>query len=50
MHQDVAYAFEDVVGLYEDWTSVNPSIAIMHMIALISGRVFVGPELNRNSG
>lgn len=31
-----------------DWTAVQPMAVVMRIIALVSGRVFAGPQLNRS--
>ena len=31
-----------------DWTGITPAYSALRVVALASGRVFVGPELNRN--
>ncbi|KUI57329.1 Ent-kaurene oxidase [Cytospora mali] len=48
MQEEISYAFEGTVGKCKDWTPVSPQAAVMRIIALVSGRIFVGPELNRN--
>lgn len=32
----------------EDWTEVNINRVIMRVVAMASGRIFIGPELSRN--
>jgi cytochrome P450 len=48
MQAEIAYAFEQGVGACKEWTPIVPLDSVMRIIALVSGRIFVGPELNRN--
>lgn len=49
MEDEIAYAFNESVGLCKDWTVISPQAAVMRIIALVSGRIFVGPGLNRDA-
>lgn len=45
---EVTYAVESSIGPCDDWTAVSVHHQALRMVALLTGRAFVGPELNRN--
>jgi hypothetical protein len=45
---EVEQAFKEEIPECEDWTSISIYMKLVHMVAKITGRVFVGPELCRN--
>ncbi|KAH8599968.1 putative cytochrome P450 [Bisporella sp. PMI_857] len=48
LQEEIAYAFSENIGECKNWTEIYPHRAIMRMVALVSGRIFAGPALNRN--
>lgn len=48
MQEEIAYSFQETVGQCKYWTPVSPQAVVMRIIALVSGRIFVGAGLNRN--
>ncbi|KAK0762080.1 hypothetical protein N5P37_004881 [Trichoderma harzianum] len=47
IQDETKYAFKEL-NIQSEWTSVNINSAMLRMIALISGRVFVGSPLSRS--
>ncbi|KAH6674967.1 cytochrome P450 [Halenospora varia] len=48
LSDETVHAFSTGIPQCQDWTPVKVQPTMLRMIALLSGRVFVGPELNRN--
>ena len=44
---EVEYALQNELPASQEWTSVVVSKSLLRIIALVSSRIFVGPELNR---
>ncbi|KAJ4297925.1 hypothetical protein N0V90_005824 [Kalmusia sp. IMI 367209] len=48
VYAEVQQAFEEEMPACEDWTAVNIYSKLVNMVAKITGRIFVGPELCRD--
>jgi hypothetical protein len=48
LQDEMRYGLDKEFGLCEDWTSVNLYSKLLRIVALLSGRVFVGRPLSRN--
>ncbi|KAH8660702.1 cytochrome P450 [Tricladium varicosporioides] len=48
LSDETVHAFSTEIPQCQDWTSIKVQPTMLRIIALLSGRVFVGPELNRN--
>ena len=46
--EECQYALQTELPASQEWTSFVVSKSLLRIVALVSGRVFVGPELNRN--
>ena len=46
--EELEYGFETEIGHSSEWKECSPTNAFTKIIALMSGRVFVGPELNHD--
>lgn len=46
--QEVSYAVKDSLQFYDDWTAVKVYPKALRMVALLTGRVFVGLPLSRD--
>ncbi|KAF6233972.1 hypothetical protein HO173_007802 [Letharia columbiana] len=44
---EVSRTVSDEVGLCEDWTEINISQKLLKIVAIVSGHVFLGPDLCR---
>ncbi|KXJ88150.1 cytochrome P450 [Microdochium bolleyi] len=47
LSSEVALTIPEHLGKSRDWTSINIFGAMLRMVAIISGHIFLGPELNR---
>lgn len=45
---EVQHAFSTELPPCDDWTEVNINRKLLRIVALVSGRVFIGPELGRS--
>jgi hypothetical protein len=48
IQDETRYAFSKEIGTPKDWTGIRVYPTMLKMVALLSGRVFVGYPLNRN--
>lgn len=48
LQDEIRYAFDSEFGDCEEWTSLPAYFKILRIVALLSGRVFVGRPLSRN--
>lgn len=48
MSHEVGEALALEMPAAEDWTEININKVLMRIVAMVSGRVFIGPELCRN--
>ncbi|KAI1281074.1 cytochrome P450 monooxygenase [Xylaria sp. FL0933] len=48
LEEEISYALRTELPQCKDWTPVTIQPRILRIVALLTGRVFVGPELNRN--
>ncbi|CAI6339294.1 unnamed protein product [Periconia digitata] len=46
--EEVQQAVSEDIPACEDWTSINIYFTLVHMVAKITGRLFVGPDLCRH--
>lgn len=46
--QEVQESFQSEMPTCDDWTSVNIHHKLLRIVAMVSGRVFIGPELCRS--
>ncbi|KAF2117730.1 hypothetical protein BDV96DRAFT_644074 [Lophiotrema nucula] len=46
--EETEYAFNSSLGECDDWREIALGNVLTRAVALVSGRVFAGPELNRN--
>jgi len=47
LQEEIRYVFNKEIGLCEDSTKINLCTKLTHIVALLSGRVFVGRPLSR---
>lgn len=45
---EVDRTIPEYLGTSREWRAVNISSALLKMVAIISGHIFIGPELNRS--
>lgn len=45
---EVAQTVPEYLGKSREWTAININRAMLKMVAVISGHIFLGPELNRH--
>lgn len=45
--EEVAKTVAETLGDCEDWTSINPTHRLLRIVAIVSGRIFLGPDLCR---
>ena len=45
---ELEYALQTQIPTCQDWTSININRTLLHIISLVSGRIFVGLPLNRD--
>jgi hypothetical protein len=50
LHEETLYSLTRTIGICEEWTPVPAYQTFNHVIALISGRIFVGLPLSRTHG
>lgn len=48
LQDEIQYAIEEGIGDCTDWTAVNPHAKLLRIVALASGRIFVGRPLSRD--
>lgn len=48
LQDEVVYAVDTEVGRCQDWTAINVQAKLLRIVALVSGRVFVGLPLSRD--
>ncbi|KAK5456837.1 hypothetical protein LTS15_004617 [Exophiala xenobiotica] len=48
LHEELPYVVDTELPKTSDWTSIKLQQPLLRMIAILSGRVFVGSPLNRN--
>lgn len=48
MTSETSYALETEVPACDEWTSMNVNATLLRLVSVVAGRIFVGPELNRN--
>jgi hypothetical protein len=49
IYDEMLYAFETEMPPCEDWTEVDINLKLIKIVALVSGRVFIGKPLCRNA-
>jgi cytochrome P450 len=48
IYEEVIHAIREVMPPCDGWTSVNINRSLLRIVALVSGRVFIGTELSRS--
>ncbi|KAH7025664.1 cytochrome P450 [Microdochium trichocladiopsis] len=48
LSKEVAQTVPEYLGKHREWTRVNINEKLLKMVAIISGHVFIGPQLNRD--
>lgn len=48
LSEEVARVVRDELGSLKDWTEININNKLLRIVAIVSGRIFLGPELCHN--
>ncbi|KAH7113724.1 cytochrome P450 [Dendryphion nanum] len=48
IHEEVVYSFQELFPPCDDWTEVDIQSKLVRIVALVSGRIFVGLPMSRN--
>ncbi|KAI0870725.1 cytochrome P450 [Hypoxylon argillaceum] len=48
IHEEVMYSFQELFPACDDWTELDIQSKLVRIVALVSGRIFVGLPMSRN--